>query len=412
MAVRNEIPCRRCGAVIEPGKKFCSQCGSPRGATVSGPPATSARRLNICPECSFENHHSDLLCKGCGAQLADSPAVLASRDLTQPGAIAPPPLEKVVKTDATEPSVANQQPLNSGTDGAGPLFMPAATPSLVPSAGAGAIPAHGPSTRMDMSGKSDQFAWTSYWRLAWGQRPSAKVLSPVRALLAVAAAAVQFLYFANFRPFNEKLTVAVIIVAVYTVLYAIEAAWNFIFIAPVRLDEARRRQAKTDAIKIYCLQSELQEATERLRPKIGFQLKSGRSGRVPTGTNGQSGLERGTFSPLSLDVWNEGQTHVQVNTLRLENVANQKRRTVEVNTVLVPSLPPQTVDITAELSAFLAEAPASGPTANWDAAAGAHHIAVSLQYEGGGTSAETETKNYQVQSSETTPWLVKISRES
>jgi len=265
-----------------------------------------------------------------------------------------------------------------------------------------------------MSDRSDQFTWGAYWRLAWSQRPSTKGVSPIRAILASAAGAVQFLYFVNFRPLNEKLTVAVTIVAAYTLLYVAELGWNLIFVAPVRVDETRRRQAKTDAIKIYCLQSELQEATERLRPKIGFQLKSGKSGRAPTGSNGQSGFEAGGFSPLSLDVWNEGQTHVQVNTLRLENVANQKRRTVEVNTVLVPSLPPQTVDITAELSAFLAGAPASGPVTNWDSAAGAHHIAVSLQYEGGGTSAETETKNYQVQvqSSETTPWMVKISRES
>ena len=264
-----------------------------------------------------------------------------------------------------------------------------------------------------MSDRSDQFTWSAYWRLAWSQRPSTKFVSLMRALPAGAAGAVQFFYFANFRALNEKLAVAVTIVAAYALLYLIECTWNFVFIGPVRVDETRRRQAKTDSIKIYCLQSELQEATERLRPKIGFQLKSGKSGRVPAGSNGQTGLETGTFSPLSLDVWNEGQTHVQVNTLRLENVANQKRSTVEVNAVLVPSLPPQTLDITAALSAFLAGAPASGPMTNWDAAAGAHHIAVSLQYEGGGTSAETETKNYQVQvqGSETTPWLVKISRE-
>jgi Tol biopolymer transport system component/ribosomal protein L37E len=78
---RHEIPCRRCGALIKPGKKFCSQCGCPASAVGS----------------------------------------------------APPPLEKVVKTDATEPSVPNHQPLNSGTDGAGASFMPATAPSLVPS---------------------------------------------------------------------------------------------------------------------------------------------------------------------------------------------------------------------------------------------------------------------------------------
>jgi zinc-ribbon domain len=343
-AVRNDIPCSRCGAVIEPGKKFCSQCGSPRGAIVSGPPAA---------------------------------------------------------------------PLNSGTDGAGALFMPAATPSLVPSAGAGAIPAHGPLTRMDMSGKSDELVWSSYWRLAWSQRPSAKVLSLLRAFFAVSAAAVQFLYLANSRPFHdEKLTVAVIIVAVYTALYSIEATWNFIFMAPVRLDEARRHQAKNHAVKIYCLQSELQEATERARPKIGFQLKSERPRRLPTGLDPPLPAEPGTLSPVSLDLWNEGQTHVQVNTLRLENVSSGNRRTVDVNAVLAPSLPPQTVDLTSELAAFLAGAPASGPV-NWDAAAGAHHIAISLEYEGSGTSAETVSKNYniRVDGSDLIPWVVKVSRQ-
>jgi len=266
---------------------------------------------------------------------------------------------------------------------------------------------------MDVPDKPDQFVWGSYWRLAWRQRPVAKVLSPLRVLLAIAAAAAQFLYLSNFRPFDEKLTVAVIIAAVYTALYLIEVAWNFIFVAPVRLDETRRHQAKNDAVKIYCLQSELQEATERARPKIGFQLKSERPRSVSPAPNGQLPAETGALPPLSLDVWNEGQTHVQVNSLRLENVSSGSRRTVDVNAVLVPSLPPQTVDISAELSAFLAGALASGPV-NWDAAAGAHHIAVSLQYEGGGTSAETEPKNYQVQvqSSEAMPWVVKVSRES
>lgn len=265
---------------------------------------------------------------------------------------------------------------------------------------------------MDMSDKPDQFIWSSYWRLAWSQRPSTKAMSPLRAFFAVAAAAVQFLYFANYRPFNEKLTVAVIIAAVYVALYVIEVAWNFILVAPVRLDEARRHQAKNDAVKIYCLQSELQEAIERARPKIGFQLKSERSRPIPEQLGAQSPAEPGTLSPLSLDLWNEGHTHVQVNTLRLENLSSRECRTVDVNAVLVPSLPPRTVDLTTELSAFLAGAPASGP-GGWDTAAGAHNIAISLQYEGGGTTAETEAKNYQVlvQSSEAMPCVVKVSRQ-
>jgi hypothetical protein len=267
---------------------------------------------------------------------------------------------------------------------------------------------------MDRSDKPDEFAWSSYWRLAWSQRPSAKVLSPLRAFLAVSAAALQFFCLANFRPFNtsEKLTVAVIIVAVYTALYSIEATWNFIFMAPVRLDEARRHQAKNNAVKIYCLQNELQEATERARPKIGFQLKSERPRNNGTELDGPLPAETGTLSPVSLDVWNEGQTHIQVNALRLGYVASPKRSTIDVNAVLAPSLPPQTVDITTELLAFLAGQPACGAV-NLKAAAGTHHIAFSLEYEGGGTSAETESKNYniRVESSDLIPWVVKVSRQ-
>jgi hypothetical protein len=266
---------------------------------------------------------------------------------------------------------------------------------------------------MNIPEKPDRFVWSSYWRLAWSQRPRAKVLSPLRALLALSAAAAQFLYFASFRPHNERLTLAVIVVAVYTALLIIKAAWNFVFVAPVKLDETRRHQAKNDAVKIYCLQSELQEAIERARPKIGFQLKSEKARDLSMGPNGQLSPESGNSPPLSLDVWNEGQTHVQVNRLRLENVSSGNRRDIDVNAVLVPALPPQTVDVTAELSAFLAGAPASGPV-NWQAAAGAHRIAISLQYEGGGKSAETEPKDYhvQVQGSQQIPFVVKVSRGS
>jgi TonB family protein len=132
MAGNHETPCRRCGAVVKPGKKFCSQCGCPTGAVVVDPPVRTARRPSICPECSFENRQSDLFCKGCGAQLANSPGGLTASYSTQPGAVAPPPRETVVKTDATEPSAPNHEPPNSGADVTGFGVTPAATPSLFP----------------------------------------------------------------------------------------------------------------------------------------------------------------------------------------------------------------------------------------------------------------------------------------
>ncbi len=69
--------CPRCSAAVRPGKKFCSQCGTPVGVpivtaqrAVRRPRAT---RFTLCPECGFENHHSDRFCKGCGSLLLVSP---------------------------------------------------------------------------------------------------------------------------------------------------------------------------------------------------------------------------------------------------------------------------------------------------------------------------------------------------
>jgi TonB family protein len=127
MAAGHLISCGRCGAVIKPGKRFCSTCGCPAGAAVVSPPAKHARKPSVCPECSFENHHSDLFCKGCGAQLADLPAALSGRNFVQQAAITPPrPEEKVVKTQAIEPPAVNQQPADLETDIGNAVFMPAA----------------------------------------------------------------------------------------------------------------------------------------------------------------------------------------------------------------------------------------------------------------------------------------------
>jgi hypothetical protein len=114
-ATVREISCSRCGAVIKPGKKFCSRCGSPALAAPSPSPSKRLRGPNICPECSFENHHSDLFCKGCGAQLADSPIGLPSSDSARQTPSAPPAGD-VVKTDLTVPPVTSQEPADLGTD--------------------------------------------------------------------------------------------------------------------------------------------------------------------------------------------------------------------------------------------------------------------------------------------------------
>jgi outer membrane biosynthesis protein TonB len=73
------LQCRRCNAIIGPGKKFCSQCGCPAGMPAPAPATPSVRvqfrtsKPTLCPECGFQNHHTDRFCKGCGAVLAPPP---------------------------------------------------------------------------------------------------------------------------------------------------------------------------------------------------------------------------------------------------------------------------------------------------------------------------------------------------
>jgi len=130
MAASREISCGRCGALIKPGKKFCSQCGCPVVAVVVSAPVKSVRRPNICPECSFENHHSDLFCKGCGSPLTDSPSGPPSPGLTLRSDIAPPGPEAVAKADVTAPLVSSHERSDLGRDLAGPLLLTSAAPSL------------------------------------------------------------------------------------------------------------------------------------------------------------------------------------------------------------------------------------------------------------------------------------------
>jgi WD40 repeat protein len=93
------LVCPRCASPAKPGKKFCSQCGSPIDGRISSPPARFPRRSNLCHECGFENHHSDRFCKSCGGLLTFSPGD-PSGDWTEETAAAPPPIDGPVDTKA------------------------------------------------------------------------------------------------------------------------------------------------------------------------------------------------------------------------------------------------------------------------------------------------------------------------
>lgn len=74
--------CRVCGAVLEDGCAFCTECGSP----VKAPePDTNAGKVRVCAECGF--HATDpeaVFCNSCGSRLPvaggkNAPATSAKR---------------------------------------------------------------------------------------------------------------------------------------------------------------------------------------------------------------------------------------------------------------------------------------------------------------------------------------------
>jgi TonB family protein len=87
------------------------------------------RRPKVCPECSFENHHSDLFCKGCAAPLTDSLSGFPSQGSTHGGAVSRPP-EELGKADAAVPVVASQQAPESKRGAAESSVGASAAPSL------------------------------------------------------------------------------------------------------------------------------------------------------------------------------------------------------------------------------------------------------------------------------------------
>src|SRR2546421_173161 len=65
--------CANCGAENRPGRKFCSQCGSPLSVA--------------CPACGAPNEPADRFCGECGAALqGTTPAVASAQPPPGPGA--------------------------------------------------------------------------------------------------------------------------------------------------------------------------------------------------------------------------------------------------------------------------------------------------------------------------------------
>lgn len=106
------LVCPRCASPAKPGKKFCSQCGSPIDGGISSPPARFPRRSNLCHECGFENHHSDQFCKSCGGLLTFSPGD-PSGDWAEETAATPSPIDGPVDPNAEgSPSPSLKHPFS------------------------------------------------------------------------------------------------------------------------------------------------------------------------------------------------------------------------------------------------------------------------------------------------------------
>jgi hypothetical protein len=79
-------------------------------------------------------------------------------------------------------------------------------------------------------------SWWAYWRRAWKAKPPTSKFSLYRAIPSVLIVIIQIVFRAQ-RSIKEMFATTLIIVAVYIVLYALETVWNFVSLAPVRLDQ-------------------------------------------------------------------------------------------------------------------------------------------------------------------------------
>jgi hypothetical protein len=87
--------------------------------------------------------------------------------------------------------------------------------------------------------------WASYWRMAWRERPPAKVFSIYRAIPAVLTSAAQFIWkHKTHSPFTDMWIAIAIIIAVYLALSTLEAIRNLVVISPVN---TYSRQSETIA---------------------------------------------------------------------------------------------------------------------------------------------------------------------
>lgn len=203
--------CRLCGSAIKPGRKFCSHCGAP--VNTAGRAQTGfVRQLSICPECGFENHHSDRFCKTCGGLLAGTAEGRLSPEVTGKGAATsrvderrPDASIRTLPATGVEPSRAPSEP-RAVSRAAESVVEPEGAPkpsveTFLPASGPGSTPpsvgAVAPEHAASAAGKAAVFGSSNYAESGRASflRPRNLGLASVAALL---IAGVVLLY--SYRP--------------------------------------------------------------------------------------------------------------------------------------------------------------------------------------------------------------------
>lgn len=82
MAVRPSISCSNCGSPVALNDKFCAKCGTALvwddGASVAEEKKLPAGNI-VCPSCGVTNSPTNVLCRGCGTNLATATSLTQSK---------------------------------------------------------------------------------------------------------------------------------------------------------------------------------------------------------------------------------------------------------------------------------------------------------------------------------------------
>jgi len=243
--------------------------------------------------------------------------------------------------------------------------------------------------------------WSSYWRLAWRQRPPTKFFSLYRAIPPLITGAIQFRLLRDHRPLNDMWKTALIVLVVYMSLYVLETAWNLVSLSPPILYEKLKEHAEEMSRDLAALQEALRATAEGRLAKFSFWLEVDKAKKPATtimrySTRGPSATLHTDLPQTSLAVLNEGQLPLKVLGFSLRaQEANGNPEELDHHQVVIPPMQTARLDATSALMGVL-----SGP-APWDFSKieGCHTLTTSIQYE----------QDSDIRQSEQTTWFARAS---